>query len=144
MPYMFKNLSEPLVNNLSIPKHRSCQQQGVYPVQNAAMAREQRAGILDANRTFESRLGQIAHLRGHIHQYGQSQPIPKILGVRELRRVPLRQPGGQVNQAAGSSHATRDRAQRALPGLVGTQRWRQLESAQTAAYVESADVSLGS
>jgi hypothetical protein len=43
-----KSPSKPLVNKLSVPQHRSRQQQGVDAIQNPAMAGQQRAGILDA------------------------------------------------------------------------------------------------
>ena len=55
---------ERLVNNLSVPQHRSCQQQGVDAVEDAAVAGEQVSGILDSGRALEGGLGQIAYLRG--------------------------------------------------------------------------------
>jgi len=45
--------SEPLVNHLGVPQHGRGEQQGVDAVQNAAMAGEQGAGVLDAGRALE-------------------------------------------------------------------------------------------
>ncbi len=50
--------SERLANHLSVPQHRSGQQQGIDAVEHAAVARQQASGILDAGRALERRLGQ--------------------------------------------------------------------------------------
>src|ERR1035438_7976477 len=125
------------MNQLCIPEHGSGEQQGVDAVEDAAVAGEQVAGVLDAGRTLESGLGQISDLRGDVDQDGKSQPVPEVFRVREPNLIPL---GGkemrQAQQGAGGQQAACQRAERALPGLVGAERGGHLVASPGAAYVK--------
>ncbi len=66
-----------MLNNLSVPQHRSGHEQGVDAVQNPAMARQQSSGILHSGRSLERRFGQISRLSGHIDYDCEQQPVER-------------------------------------------------------------------
>src|SRR5580692_10547989 len=107
-----------VLNNLSVPQHRSGQQQRVDTVQNPAMPWQQRAGILDTGRPLERRLRQIAYLRSHIDDHGQEQPMNHRARKGQRENLALGQLRRQFNQQDRRRQATDYRPDRSQPGFT--------------------------
>jgi len=131
---------ERLVNNLSVPQDGSGEQEGVNAVEDTAVAREQGSGVLDAGRTLERGLSQIAHLGGEVDDGGEDEPVPIISGKGEDGGVPLLEELGEAEEPGGHEDAAGDGANGALPGFVGADPGGEFVAAPGAADVESGDV----
>ena len=97
---------------------------GVDAVQHPAVAGQKGAGILDADRALERRLGQIAHLRRHVDHAPPAPASTRYLqGKKSLAESRICRTGGRGPASAGGQQAAGNRAQSAFPGLVGAQTW---------------------
>ena len=131
---------ELLVNNLSVPQHRSGQQQGVDAVQDAAVAGQQNAGSLTPTERLSADSARSPTCAATLTSTASTSQYQRSSGIGEPGRVPLRQQCGQTQQAAGGQQTARHRTQRALPGLVGAERGRQLVPSPGAANIKRRDI----
>lgn len=128
------------MNNLSVPHHRGSQQEGVNAVENAAVARKEGAGVLDAGRAFEGGLDQIADLCGDVDGSREREPVGVAVGIEEPGHVEGFQQGSQTEQARADEQAADERGDGSLPGLAGTETRGKLVASPEAANVEGGDI----
>ena len=94
---------------LQAPEDGRGQQQGVDTVEDAAVAGQQRAGILDPDRAFEAAFSQVAYLRGYfgpilVVRASNDDVIPPPNTTRLVHSLQTRPQGVEVIQLKGADH----------------------------------------
>src|SRR5580658_148831 len=133
---------EELADDEDEPQDGGGQEQGVDAVEDAAVAGEQGAGVLDAGPALEGGLEEVAELGGGVEQDGEEHPLPPgSVGVQAGEAGVVRcEPVAVEDEAAADDDGGDDGGDGSFPGLVGRELGGELVAAEALADVEGGDV----
>ncbi len=124
------------------PEDGGGDEEGVDAVEDAAMAGEEGAGVLDAGTALEGGLEEVAELGGGVEGDGEEEEDPPGLGGVEAGEagVLLGEPVAEQDEAHAEDAGGDDGGDGSFPGFVGREARGELVTAETLADVEGCDV----
>src|SRR5579871_730711 len=123
------------------PKDGGGKQKSIDAVENASVAGEHGAGVLDACSTLDGGFQEVAELGGDVQDAGENEGLPERLGDVEEKVAAGREEVAEPDDECGGQDAADDGGDGAFPGFARAEARGQLVLAEGAADVEGGNVS---
>lgn len=123
-----------------VPKDGGGKKEGVDAVEDAAVTREEGAGVLDAGAALDGGLEQIAELGGDVEDGGKGEGLPDGFADVQQEIAADGEDVAHIEQAAGDGEGAKDGGDGAFPGFARGDARGELVFADGAADVESGDI----